>query len=102
MAISLTDMSYDSTQNPVGVDNTFTLNLSLFAPAGDGSNTGTVKFWTPAAYAVVPASVDISLPAGQTSGNKNVSIQLHGTAEPELVRIYAECDERHSVFILVK
>jgi hypothetical protein len=102
MAISLTDLSYDSAQNPVGVDKNFTLTLSLFAPPGDGSTTGTVRLWTPAAYAVVPASVDVALPAGQTSGNKTVPIQLHGTAQKELVRIYAECDERHSVFVQVK
>jgi hypothetical protein len=101
MSISLIDLSYKSAQDPVGVDQSFTVTLSLLALGGDTSST-TVTFWTRAAYAVVPPSINIAIPPGQTKVDKDVSIQLHGQPQAESVRIYAECDERHSVFVRVK
>jgi hypothetical protein len=102
MAISLLAVNYDSSQDPVGVDRPFTVRLSLRASSSDPQRSATVKLWTEAAYAVAPRQVTVEVPVGSDAVDRDVSIQLQGTPEDEIVRIYAECDERHSVSVRVQ
>jgi len=74
----------------------------LFASSDETPRSGTVTLWTEAAYAVVPKQVSVSIPPGSRTAAQDVSIQLRGTPQSETVRIYAECDERLSVFVRVQ
>jgi hypothetical protein len=102
MSVSLSDVTYDANQDPVGVNRPFTIKLLLFASSDDAQRSGTVTLWTRSAYAVVPNQVNVTVAAGSSTAEQDVSIELRGTPQKELVRIYAECDERHSVFVRVQ
>lgn len=99
MTVSLIDLSYDPAHDPVGVNKDFKVTLTLL---GDASGDGRVTFWTQAAYAVVPGSIGVTIPAGKTKVDQEITLQLQGQPQDDLVRIYAECDERHSVFVRVR
>ena len=102
MSVVLTEMTLRPGQEPVG-NSPFDVDLELFFDATqDTDRAGTVVFWCNGAFSVVPHKVAVEVKKG-TTATVTCTLKLDGAlpTSPTIARVYAECDERHSIYVRI-